>query len=270
LSRRTGAIAGSVLLIAVVAVPGLAIASVRPAATTGTIHGCANKKTGALRISASCTGSERSVVWAIQGARGAAGAAGKDGVNGATGPVGPIGAAGDPGANGATGATGSPGPSGPPGPSGSAGATGPSGASGVVGLHVVNGDAAVIPTSSDWVFVGPSTQVTLTAGQTVTGAVSASIGVGAGTSALVDVDFCYTTSGEAMPQPFYGYTYVKTQLSGPMQIVSDTATMGPLDISGGTYRVGLCARNESDSVPIDKNDYVTGWLLVANGSIITG
>jgi hypothetical protein len=112
--------------------------------------------------------------------------------------------------------------------------------------------------------------VTLTAGQTVTGAVSASIGVAAGTSALVDVDFCYTTSGETMPQPFYGYTYVKTQLSGPMQIVSDTATMGPLDISGGTYRVGLCARNESDSVPIDKNDYVTGWLMVANGSIITG
>jgi hypothetical protein len=110
--------------------------------------------------------------------------------------------------------------------------------------------------------------VTLSAGQTVTGAVSASLGVNAGTTATVDVDFCYSTADA--PQPFYGYTYVKTQLSGPMQIVSDTAAMGPLEPNGGTYNVGLCARNESSTVAIDQNDYVTGWLLVANGQILTG
>jgi hypothetical protein len=270
LSRRAGAIIGSAVLIAAVAVPGFALASVRPAATTGTIHGCANKKTGALRVATSCSSAERAVVWSIQGPRGATGATGKAGANGATGPVGPAGVAGDPGANGATGPQGSPGPSGSPGPAGSPGPSGPSGPSGVVGLRVVNGDATDIPVGSTWGFVGPSTSITLGANQTVSGAVSASLGVAAGNSVTIDVDFCYATQNDPTPQPFYGYTYVRVDLTGPRQLVSDTATMSPLDSNGGTYKVGLCVKYDSGTVPVDQNDYVTGWLLVANGQIITG
>jgi hypothetical protein len=134
---------------------------------------------------------------------------------------------------------------------------------------VVNGAAQTIPVNSGWVFVGPTTLVTLKASQTVSGAVSASLGVTAGSTALVDVDFCYTTSGQPTPVPFYGYAWVTTELRGPMQLISDTATMAPLDDNGGTYTVGLCAQNESATVPIDQNDYVTGWLQIAEGRILT-
>ncbi len=58
----------------------------------GSVHACANKRTGALRLAKSCNKRERSVSWAIAGPRGTAGPPG------ARGPQGPAGANGTAGA----------------------------------------------------------------------------------------------------------------------------------------------------------------------------
>jgi hypothetical protein len=91
--------------------------SVAIAGSSGTtIHACASKKGGALRIAKKCRHSERAITWnqtGPAGPQGPQGAAGKNGVNGAPGVPG---APGAPGVNGTArayafvnGATGAPG-----------------------------------------------------------------------------------------------------------------------------------------------------------------
>lgn len=70
------------------------------AGSGSTLHACANKKTGALRLANKCKKRERVVSWNIEGPRGAAGTRGLRGATGAQGVT---------GAQGATGAQGSPG-----------------------------------------------------------------------------------------------------------------------------------------------------------------
>lgn len=65
-------------------------------ASAADISGCANKRTGILRVSKVCKPSEYSIVWSQDGV----------GPKGATGPAGPTGATGPIGLTGATGATG--------------------------------------------------------------------------------------------------------------------------------------------------------------------
>lgn len=75
-------------------------------ATAATIHACANKQTGAMRVikaSKRCAKSERKLSWSTTGPKGAPGPTGAAGAPGATGATG---AAGAPGAAGATGAAG--------------------------------------------------------------------------------------------------------------------------------------------------------------------
>jgi Collagen triple helix repeat (20 copies) len=75
--------------------------------STATIHACANKSTGVLRLAATCKGSERRVNWNTVGPRGPRGLQGLQGAKGDTGATGATGAAG---AAGATGQDGPPGP----------------------------------------------------------------------------------------------------------------------------------------------------------------
>jgi hypothetical protein len=72
------------------------------AASAPTVKACADKKTGALRLSGKCKKTEKAVSWAQQGP------------GGSTGPAGPLGPAG---ATGAGGPAGTPGPKGDTGPS---------------------------------------------------------------------------------------------------------------------------------------------------------
>jgi hypothetical protein len=74
-SVRRGSWAGYVLVAVIatlVAGGGIALAS----SSSGTVHGCKNKKTGALRIMSGCSKSEQVVVWNLKGATGATGATG--------------------------------------------------------------------------------------------------------------------------------------------------------------------------------------------------
>jgi hypothetical protein len=72
----TGFVAGAVLATSVtVATSALAGGSSR----AGTLHACAAKQGGALRIASKCTTKERAVTWNVRGPRGARGKPGADG-----------------------------------------------------------------------------------------------------------------------------------------------------------------------------------------------
>ena len=65
------------------------------ASSSGVIHACANKKTGALRLSNSCKKkTERAAVWNVQGPQGLPGKNGTNGTNGTNGINGTNGANG--------------------------------------------------------------------------------------------------------------------------------------------------------------------------------
>ena len=88
---------------------------------TATIHACAGKQGGRLRLvakAADCRRQERPVAWAVVGPRGIAGPPGPQGDPGPAGAPGEAGPGGEPGPPGPAGA---PGPSGPPGPKGEPG-----------------------------------------------------------------------------------------------------------------------------------------------------
>ncbi len=87
---RSGSWVGYVLVAAIATVAaggGFAFA----ASSAGTLHACANKKTGALRLASKCKKSEKKVSWNVRGARGVAGPAGAAGLAGATGSAGATG-----------------------------------------------------------------------------------------------------------------------------------------------------------------------------------
>jgi hypothetical protein len=90
LGRRPSIPAIIVLAAVVVAVGGGAYAL----AAGNTIHACAKKSNGALRLASRCKHSERGVSWNITGPKGATGATGPKGATGAAGATGPQGPAG--------------------------------------------------------------------------------------------------------------------------------------------------------------------------------
>ena len=104
LARRSPTLALAILaLLAIFA--GLAVAATSTSSTV--IRACANKRTGALRVSSRCHRNERPLSWNHDGPAGARGPRGLSGLRGATGAT---------GSKGATGAKGIPGSQGPPGP----------------------------------------------------------------------------------------------------------------------------------------------------------
>lgn len=114
---RRGIIAVAAVL--VLGVGGFAVAAIPQG--DGTINGCYNNATGALRVvdaAGSCRGNETAISFAQQGKQGDAGPQGPQGLQGETGPTGATGAKGDPGEMG---------PTGPAGPKGDTGAQGPAG-----------------------------------------------------------------------------------------------------------------------------------------------
>ena len=123
----------SVVMLSVASVIGVSL-SFATSASAIDISGCANKKTGILRVSKVCKRSEYSIVWSQDGV----------GAKGATGPAGPAGPTGPIGLTGATGATGATGPAGATstvkgdtGATGAKGATGDTGATGTVGKYAI-------------------------------------------------------------------------------------------------------------------------------------
>jgi hypothetical protein len=161
--RRLDRLAGSRLFAALAAsavtaalIGGIAVAKIPSA--DGTITGCYDKRTGALRVidaerGRRCKASEIRVSWNQRGPagpQGAAGAAGAMGPQGAKGDPGQQGPKGDAGAQGPAGPVGPPGPQGPTGangpvgPPGPPGPQGPQGVAGSPGMPFVGGSVAFV------------------------------------------------------------------------------------------------------------------------------
>lgn len=99
--NRTQRVAAACIGVSTVAV---AMTGVAMAATDGanTIHACAAKSGGALRMSGHCTSQEHGVTWNVTGPRGPKGQRGPRGARGATGKPGAPGQPGQPGLSGYT------------------------------------------------------------------------------------------------------------------------------------------------------------------------
>jgi hypothetical protein len=117
-NKRIGLITAG-LATGLVMVGGTAFAVTSSPGSGGTIYGCYNNSSGALKVldssTATCPTGFSSLNWSVkgpQGNQGPQGATGATGPQGATGATGPQGATGPAGATGATGATGPQGPAG--------------------------------------------------------------------------------------------------------------------------------------------------------------
>lgn len=197
-----------------------------------------------------------------QGATGPQGPQGPQGATGAAGPQGPAGPQGATGPQGAAGATGAQGPQGVQGPAGATGAQGPQGATGVVSMHSFAGlIPSIAASSTTYIFAGPTTTVTISAGQKIVGAATAPLATISGI-ATAKIGLCYAPiSTPSNLTNFVGFSFSEVQIDITKDTYSATATVSGL--SPGTYLVGFGVFN-SGLVAISNNDYVNGWVMVVN------
>ena len=191
-----------------------------------------------------------------QGLAGPAGAAGAKGATGATGATGPA------GANGLNGATGTAGPTGATGATGPTGATGATGTTGIVKTQIWSGLVGATLTVANGVFsfAGATTTLTLAAGQRITAV--GSMSVGSTTGFLARVDLCYqSAAGGTVNSPSNAY---KVVTGAANQRVMFSPVMSIAGLAAGSYKVGNCIAGDSANVPLNVNDWSSGWAMVTN------
>lgn len=206
-----------------------------------------------------------SVPYALYSVNGTPGPTGPAGTQGATGPQGPQGPQGATGAAGPQGPQGPQGATGPAGPQGTTGATGPQGPQGATGVVSMHSFAGLIPSiaasSATYIFAGPTTTVTISAGQKIVGAATAPLATISGI-ATAKIGLCYAPiSTPSNLTNFVGFNFSVVQIDITKDTYSATATVSGL--SPGTYLVGFGVFN-SGLVAISNNDYVNGWVMVVN------
>gem|GEM_PF-1946371 len=216
------------------------VAMAQPAAPDGNVlNGCYQKINGQLRIVSSpsqCNPSEISVSWNIVGPQGLAGS---------QGPPGPQGPAG---------------PEGPAGPQGSEG----TGTSGVVEAYTLSGSIGSISSrSSQWVFAGPTVNVSTSDSQRITAVAQAPLGTRAEGLAYFGYDLCYRSAGslDALTN-LAGINNSVGQVSGLSGRVSFAAAASWVP-GTGTWEVGYCILN-SGFTALNNNDLISGWVVVTN------
>jgi len=202
----------------------------QPPTPSGTvIYGCYQKVNGQLRIvsaSSQCRPSELLISWNIVGLQGPAG------------------------------------PTGPQGPAGPAGPTGPQGPTGIVATSTFSGSIDTISASANqFVFAGPTVNVTTTALQRITGAVQAPLGTTTSGVASFNYDLCYRTAGtsDALTN-FTGANPSSGEVSDTAGRLSFTAAASVAP-GAGTWQVGYCVLN-SGTIDLNNNDMVNGWVIV--------
>ncbi len=194
------------------------------------------------------------------GPQGPAGPIGATGAQGPQGPAGPTGATGATGAAGPSGVQGPPGPQGATGPTGATGATGPAGPAGIVAIQGFSGFIPTIPGSaSGYAFVGPTTSVTLTSTQRLTGSASAVLGLSTGGPQAINIGMCYQ-QGAGVINNFFGGNYIAPYATTSRLLMTASATAF---LAAGTYNVGFCVFNFG-ALSLSNNDYVNGWVMVSN------
>jgi hypothetical protein len=171
-----------------------------------------------------------------------------------------------PGPSGPSGPKGQAGSSGPSGPSGPQGPSGPSGPSGVLATGVWAGYAGTIPANTfAWVFVGPTVQLTIAAGQRITGSAVAALGLNSGGPVTVWTDLCYQFATGGNIYEFIEYGFLDIVITTNRITYTAVGSVAP---GAGTFKIGFCAVNPG-ATAIDHNDYVNGWVIVTSGTTIT-
>lgn len=135
-----------------------------------------------------------------------------------------------------------------------------SGLTGVITIAAFAGDInAITGNATDYVFAGPTAQVTIAAGQRLTGSASAPLGRLVAESADVRIGLCYQSTVPASTIiNFVGGNYMAVPVSTVRQIFSAAASAAP---GAGTFNVGFCVLNGSPT-SIDNNDFVNGWIMI--------
>ena len=143
------------------------------------------------------------------------------------------------------------------------GPQGPQGPTGVVSTATLGGDIGVVSgNSTEWVFAGPTVDITTTASQKITGVVQAPLGTTTAGVADFGYDLCYRSAGTS--DPLTNFTGAGGASFGE---VSDTAgrlsfTAAASALPGeGSWEVGYCVMN-SGAIDLDNNDLVNGWVVV--------
>ncbi|MGN6723931.1 MAG: hypothetical protein ACTHJM_15080 [Marmoricola sp.] len=134
---------------------------------------------------------------------------------------------------------------------------------GVVGVFALYGWAGSIPGGQTApAIAGPSTTVSVQAGQTVQESTSAGLASSAASPVPFLIEACYIAPGATTPTLFIPgqYIVVKTVPNGRETYSSSLAFVAP---STGSYRIGLCVQNYTAS-PLDSNDWVNGSVMIFN------
>jgi hypothetical protein len=212
--------------------------------------------------------------WSILARKGDMGPTGSQGETGPQGIAGPAGPQGPSGPQGETGPQGIAGPVGPQGPEGPAGAAGPAG---VVASSTFSGSIGTISAyATQFVFAGPTVNVTTTDTQSIIGAVQAPLGVlpnfspyctGANTSPSCFIyfgyDLCYRTAGSSSSlNNFTGSAYSIGEVGVVTGRGSFTAAAS-VTPGAGTWQVGYCVKN-SGMYSLNNNDLINGWIVVTD------
>lgn len=234
-----------------IAASTVALAAI-PDSSTGVITGCYNQISGALRVidaqhGARCLTGEKKLTW------------------NQTGPQGPLGPQGPQGAKGETGAAGPQGPAGPQGedgPPGPRGPVGPQGPSGVVTIVPVAGEVpGFMVDPAGYQFIGPTAEVSTTAGQRITATITAGLGMKSGEPSPIVIGMCVQPTGGGGLSNVAGIHYLDAVVSTSHQVYTVSASTVP---PAGSWLIGYCAGTNGPSIAVDNNSSVNGWVMVTN------
>jgi hypothetical protein len=115
--------------------------------------------------------------------------------------------------------------------------------------------------SAVYVFAGGTVAVTTTAGQRLTGAAEAPMGLAAGSAAgQAYIDLCYQSSAGGALINFSGGFFSIHRMVAERRAYTAVGTVVP---GAGTWNVGLCVRNLAAG-SINDNDYTNGYVQVTN------
>jgi len=130
-----------------------------------------------------------------------------------------------------------------------------------IGSFVGYAGSSIAGSSTDWVFVGSTAQVTVSSGQRLTGSAVGVVALGNGTAAQsVDVGLCYRPSAGGTVNNFAGDYYTSTKIGDQKDTIAAAASVAP---AAGTYNVGFCVRNYGPAA-LTNNGFVNGWVMVTN------
>ena len=196
-----------------------------------------------------------------QGPPGPAGAKGDTGAAGAAGAAGPAGPEGDAGPTGPTGPEGPTGPTGAEGPQGTQGPQGAQGPQGPSGVVQGNFNSAFGTQPSDTLsFIGPTTSVTVAAGQAVYVNASKALGSSAAGGAFdLDLWICRQLAGGPLTQVGSGMLDLRVTQNTRIPFALNARIAG---LAPGTYQVGLCGVT-SNAANWNSNEYGYTTAFVA-------